>query len=170
VGRVSGPYGHAVCRTIDEVRSMVTSQNVRNAIPRSNSAAVLVLYHDVEQLNTVSELIPYYIGVRDEKIRVVQQFVMKIGTKCKDTFSSLIEGGRIPPGALAYPQYKVYMVARAMKDIEMHSLDNTVHLSSRYRNASNNYRGGWAHNLQTREIEYYPECGAMTRLVDLKGN
>jgi hypothetical protein len=98
------------------------------------------------------------------------KFVLKSGPKCEDKLSPYMECGRIPPGALAYPRYKVYTIARAMKDIEMHSLDNTVHLSSRYRSGSNNYRGGWAQNHQTSEMEYYPECGAMTRLVDLKGN
>jgi hypothetical protein len=300
VGRVSGPYGHAGGRTIEEVRNMVTSQNVKNAIPRTKSAAILIPYHAVKQTNTASEFIPYYIGVRNEKIRVVQprlngvprlgwivnnkhimakinpkvrgteknnvanyedilrtevstlfsgahvlaqlfarypelqsgestvdnmvqlyndisqrtkanttvldellengrcsvvmepvfghldsyngknttqddktlqsKFVLKSGPKSEDKLSTYMECGRIPPGALAYPRYKVYTIARAMKDIEMHSLDNTVHLSSRYRSGSNNYRGGWAQNHQTSEMEYYPECGAMTRLVDLKGN
>jgi hypothetical protein len=52
-----------------------------------------------------------------------------------------------------------------MQDIELHSLDRTVQFSSRHNNRNN--RGGWYTNTKSGDMEFYAECGAMTRVIDL---
>lgn len=315
VGRVSGPYGNAGGCSLSDVRSMVTSQIVRNAMPRTKLGSIVVPYHAVGQLATISEIIPYYIGVKDKGMRVVKprfnaiprrgwivdnatikakitcppqkvtnkectsqdnpakyrkkdcrevpennprkdcrqvwnrevatlfsgahilsqlfdrypqlhtgsatvenmlllyqkvkhkssdtiddllklgrcsvvietifghqdsyhgkktndeekalqsKFVMKIGAKSKEKLSAFINDGTIPPGSLAYPRYKVYTVARVMQDIELHSLDRTVHLSSRYNKKKT--RGGWYTDYVSGDVDFYSDCAAMTRVINL---
>jgi hypothetical protein len=295
VGRVSGPYGHAGGRELNELRILCCSQLVKNAMPRSKLGSIVVSYHAAGQKNTICELIPYYIGVKDKVCRAVSppfnaiprlgwivnnkdvstklqqqntneslesktctqvfktevaslfsgacilsglfrrhpelhsgadsvhnmmalydsvvkqtapksamnglldlgrcsviientfghldsyqgkrtneqlkslqsKYVLKIGRKSSLRLSGYLQDGTIPPGSLAYPRYKVYTICRAMKDVELHSLDNTVHFSSRFKQGPHCSRGGWFSNGISNELEYYADCCAMTRLVDI---
>jgi hypothetical protein len=71
VGRVSGPYGHAGGRELNELRILCCSQLVKNAMPRSKLGSIVVSYHAAGQKKTICELIPYYIGVKDKVCRAV---------------------------------------------------------------------------------------------------
>jgi hypothetical protein len=71
-----------------------------------------------------------------------------------------LRAGRVPPGALAYPRYKVATVSYAFSDVELHCLDNDLHLSSRQLHVecadSRSRRGAWTRQ-PSGELLFYPE-------------
>jgi hypothetical protein len=72
VGRCYGPYGHAGGRSFREFRNQVTSQIVRQAMPRTEMGSIVVPYYARGQPTLVSELVPYYVGVKNTQMKVVK--------------------------------------------------------------------------------------------------
>jgi hypothetical protein len=51
--------------------------------------------------------------------------------------------GRVPPGALAYPRYKVASVSFAASDVEVHCLHSDMHFRPRQSHHDCYCRGSW---------------------------
>jgi hypothetical protein len=71
--------------------------------------------------------------------------------------------GSVPPGALAYPKYKVATLSFALSDVELHCLDRDLHCSPRqiHRKDADNRsrRGAWTR--QGDDSRFYPEGYAL---------
>lgn len=67
--------------------------------------------------------------------------------------------GRVLPGALAYPRYKVATLSYAMSDIELHVLHSAVHFGPRQENPKHrHHRGSWLLPSDgEKEPVFYPE-------------
>jgi hypothetical protein len=79
--------------------------------------------------------------------------------KMEDFFSN----GTVPPGALAYPMYKVATLSFALSDVELHCLDKDLHCSPRqlFQEDANkrSRRGAWTRVGE--ELIFYPEGYAL---------
>jgi hypothetical protein len=60
-----------------------------------------------------------------EPLCLESKYVVLLGDPngCADTFTDIDSKDSLLPGVLCYPKYKVYTVARAMRDVELHCLD-----------------------------------------------
>ena len=71
--------------------------------------------------------------------------------------------GSVPPGALAYPKYKICTLSVALSDVELHCLDNDVHCGSRQIHEEDedrrSRRGAWTR--EDEELCFYPEGYAL---------
>ena len=77
----------------------------------------------------IENKISFPLGEPDKRISLTRDYVQK---------------GLIPPGALAYPRYKVATLSAALRDIELHFLHYEVNLASRSRvDHLPNNRGSW---------------------------
>jgi hypothetical protein len=56
--------------------------------------------------------------------------------------------GRVPPGALAYPRYKVASVSFAASDVELHCLHSDMHFGPRQSHHDCFRRGSWLRRVQ----------------------
>jgi hypothetical protein len=67
--------------------------------------------------------------------------------------------GRVPPGALAYPEYKVATLSFALSDVELHCLDKDLHCSPRQIHQEGadkrSRRGAWTRHGD--DLRFYPE-------------
>jgi hypothetical protein len=70
--------------------------------------------------------------------------LLRVPNGCANAFTDIASKGCLPPGVFCYPRYKVYAVTRAMRDVELHCLDQVVHLSSRVEKMGCCFtRGAW---------------------------
>jgi hypothetical protein len=73
--------------------------------------------------------------------------------------------GSVPPGALAYPKYKVATLSFALSDVELHCLDKDLHCSSRQMHHAESEpdkrsrRGAWTRKGD--DFCFYPEGYAL---------
>ena len=54
-----------------------------------------------------------------------------------------LKQGRVPPGALAYPRYKVASISFAASDVELHCLHSEMHFGPRQPHHDRYRRGSW---------------------------
>jgi hypothetical protein len=71
--------------------------------------------------------------------------------------------GSVPPGALAYPKYKVATLSLALSDVELHCLDKDLHCSPRQIHQEDvdnrSHHGAWTR--QGDDLLFYPEGYAL---------
>lgn len=81
-----------------------------------------------------------------------------LGDPAEDVrMESYLSEGRVLPGALAYPRYKVATLSYAMSDIELHVLHSAVHMGPRQEDPKyRHYRGAWL-RPSGHEPVFYPE-------------
>jgi hypothetical protein len=78
-----------------------------------------------------------------------------------DSSISLCNGteGRVPPGALAYPKYKIATLSFALSDVELHCLDKDLHCSPRQMDQvgadRRSRRGAWIRHSDGTSL-FYP--------------
>ena len=71
-----------------------------------------------------------------------------------------IKEGRVPPGALAYPRYKVASVSFAASDVELHCLHSDMHFGPRQSNHDRFRRGSWLRRVQDTPL-FFPNGAAI---------
>jgi hypothetical protein len=73
-----------------------------------------------------------------------------------------LKEGRVPPGALAYPRYKVASVSFAASDVELHCLHSDMHFGSRLPHTHHDRfrRGSWLRLGQAEPI-FFPNGAAV---------
>jgi hypothetical protein len=59
-----------------------------------------------------------------------------------------LKEGRVPPGALAYPRYKIASVSFAASDVELHCLHSDMHFGPRQSHHDCFQRGSWLRQVQ----------------------
>jgi hypothetical protein len=69
-----------------------------------------------------------------------------------------VASGSVPPGALAYPKYKIATISFAFSDVELHCLDKDLHCSSRQMHQEDadkrSRRGAWTRDGE--DLRFYP--------------
>lgn len=76
--------------------------------------------------------------------------------------NAFLSEGRVPPGALCYPRYKISSLILALEDVELKSLHSVLHMGARQSNvkyACN--RGVWCKGVLAGNIRFYPEGAAV---------
>ena len=71
-----------------------------------------------------------------------------------------LKEGRVPPGGLAYPRYKVASVSFAASDVELHCLHSDMHLGSRQSHPHRFRRGSWLRQVQDAHL-FFPNGAAV---------
>ena len=66
VNRVGGPFGHAGKLTMSQLRKLVVSPYVENAIPRNSEKGNIVLPL-IDNYGAVIQAVPFYIGVNNKE-------------------------------------------------------------------------------------------------------
>jgi hypothetical protein len=65
--------------------------------------------------------------------------------------------GRVPPGALAYPRYKVASVSFAASDVELHCLHLDMRFGPRQSHHHRSRRGSWLRRVQDAPLFFQME-------------
>ena len=70
--------------------------------------------------------------------------------------------GIVPPGALAYPRYKVASLSFAASDVELHCLHSDMHFGPRQSHNANDWfrRGSWLRPVQEEPV-FFPNGAAV---------
>ena len=95
------------------------------------------------------------------------KWIALIGNPCTGETPDLVNQmiGPVPNGAAAFSQYKISTVCRAMRDVEIHSLEHVLHFSPRnVNNQGFSNRGGWDQQ-GNKKPKYFPKSSAVTRIV-----
>jgi hypothetical protein len=73
-----------------------------------------------------------------------------------------LKEGRVPPGALAYPRYKVASVSFSASDVELHCLHSDMHFGPRQSHHGRNCfrRGSWLRCVNEAPL-FFPEGAAV---------
>jgi len=82
-----------------------------------------------------------YIGLGRKKTPSILQskVTLCLGNSTTKSNESVGLCGSVPIGALAYPRYQIYTNCNPMEEVEIHSLQNIVHVSRGFQDT--NYRG-----------------------------
>ena len=71
-----------------------------------------------------------------------------------------MKNGKVPPGCLAYPRYKVATLSFASSDVELHCLHSDVHFGARQSKNDRFARGSWLRQSNDHPL-FFPEGAAL---------
>ncbi len=80
--------------------------------------------------------------------------------------TKFVREGKVPPGFLGYPQFKVATVCYAMDEMEVHDLasQQIMHSATCVDRPKNYSRGSWTYNAKKKEHTFYPQGMAICDL------